>query len=88
MEDVKKRILEFLAIGKLKSNFISNKVLCLHGPPGVGKTSIAKSIAECLGRKFTRISLGGEKDTSILKGHRRTYIGSSPGKLVSALKKV
>ncbi len=86
MDDVKQRILEFLAIGKLKDNFISNKVLCMLGPPGVGKTSIGKSIADCLGRKFVRISLGGERDTSILKGHRRTYLGSSPGKIVNAFK--
>lgn len=86
MEEVKKRILEFLAIGKLKDDFISNKVLCLLGPPGVGKTSIAKDIAKCLNRKFVRISLGGENDPSILKGHRRTYLGSYPGKLLNALK--
>lgn len=86
MDDVKQRILEYLAIGKLKENFVSNKVLCLLGPPGVGKTSIAKSIAECLGRKFQRIALGGENDVSALKGHRRTYIGSYPGKILNALK--
>ena len=86
MDEVKKRILEFLAIGKLKDDFISNKVLCLLGPPGVGKTSIAKDIAKCLDRKFVRISLGGENDPSILKGHRRTYLGAYPGKLLNALK--
>ena len=86
MDDVKTRILEFLAIGKLKENFVSNKVLCLLGPPGVGKTSIAKSIAECLGRKFQRLALGGENDVSVLKGHRRTYVGSYPGKILNALK--
>lgn len=86
MDEVKKRILEFLAIGKLKENFVSNKALCLLGPPGVGKTSIAKSIAECLGRKFVRISLGGEEDVSILKGHRRSYLGAYPGKILNALK--
>lgn len=86
MEDVKKRILEFLAIGKLKENFVSNKAICLVGPPGVGKTSIAVSIAECLGRKYQRISLGGEDDVSVLKGHRRTYLGSYPGKILNALK--
>ena len=86
MDEVKKRILEFLAIGKLKESFVSQKVLCLLGPPGVGKTSIAKSIAECLNRNFVRISLGGENDVSVIKGHRRTYIGSYPGKILNALK--
>lgn len=86
MEDVKKRILEFLAIGKLKDNFVSNKAICLVGPPGVGKTSIAQSIAECLGRKYQRIALGGEDDVSILKGHRRSYLGAYPGKILNALK--
>ena len=86
MDDVKRRILEFLAIGKLNDGFVSRKIVCLLGPPGTGKTSIAKSIAECLGRKFVRISLGGENDVSVLKGHRRTYLGSYPGKIVTALK--
>ncbi len=86
MEKVKNRILEFLSIGKLKKNFVSSKTICLLGPPGVGKTSIAKSIAECLDRKYVRISLGGENDVSILKGHRRTYLGSYPGKILNALK--
>ena len=86
MDEVKKRILEFLAIGKLKESFVSQKVLCLLGPPGVGKTSIAKSIAECLNRNFVRISMGGENDVSVIKGHRRTYLGSYPGKILNALK--
>lgn len=86
MDEVKKRILEFLAIGKLKESFVSQKVLCLLGPPGVGKTSIAKSIAECLNRNFVRIALGGENDVSVIKGHRRTYLGSYPGKILNALK--
>lgn len=86
MDEVKKRILEFLAIGKLKESFVSQKVVCLLGPPGVGKTSIAKSIAECLNRNFVRIALGGENDVSVIKGHRRTYIGSYPGKILNAIK--
>jgi ATP-dependent Lon protease len=86
MEEVKERILQFLATGKLRGGFAGSKTLCLLGPPGVGKTSIAKAVAECLGRKFVRISLGGENDVSVLKGHRRTYLGSYPGKLVQALK--
>lgn len=86
MDKIKNRILEFLSIGKLKKNFVSSKTICLLGPPGVGKTSIAKSIAECLDRKYVRISLGGENDVSILKGHRRTYLGSYPGKILNALK--
>lgn len=86
MEDVKSRILQFLAIGKMKGTMINKKIICLLGPPGVGKTSISKSIAECLGRKFVRVSLGGENDVAIIKGHRRTYIGSYPGKIINALK--
>lgn len=88
MEKVKNWILEFLSVGKLKKNFVSSKTICLVGPPGVGKTSIAKSIAECLNRKYVWISLGGENDVSILKGHRRTYLGSYPGKILNALKLV
>ena len=86
MDEVKERILQFMAVGKLKENMISSKIICLLGPPGVGKTSIAKSIADCLGRKFVRISLGGENDVSVIKGHRRTFLGSYPGKIVNALK--
>lgn len=85
MEDVKKRILEFIAVGKLKNN-VHGKILCFVGPPGVGKTSIGESIAKSLGRKFVRIALGGDRDTSTLKGFRRTYIGAIPGKIVRALK--
>ena len=85
MEDVKQRILEFIAVGKLH-NSVQGKILCFVGPPGVGKTSIGKSIADSLGRKFIRIALGGATDTSTLKGHRRTYVGAVPGKIVKALK--
>jgi len=86
MEKVKRRILEFIAVSKLKGEFKS-KVLLLYGPPGVGKTSIVKSIAKCLGRPYARISLGGEYDTSIIKGHRKTYMGAYPGKIWDAIYK-
>lgn len=86
MDDVKARILQFLAISKMKGSMINKKILCLLGPPGVGKTSISKSIADCLGRKFVRVALGGENDVSVIKGHRRTYLGAYPGKIINALK--
>jgi len=77
--------LEFLAVSKLLDT-PGGKTLLLSGPPGVGKTSIASTIADCLGRKFVRISLGGESDVAIIKGHRRTYMASYPGKIITALK--
>ncbi len=83
--DVKDRIIEFLAVGVYKKA-VSGSILLLVGPPGVGKTSIGKSIAEALGRKFYRFSLGGMRDEAEIKGHRRTYIGAFPGKFVQALK--
>lgn len=85
LDDVKDRIIEFLAVGAFKKE-VSGSILLLVGPPGVGKTSIGKSIAEALGRKFFRFSLGGMRDEAEIKGHRRTYIGALPGKLVHALK--
>lgn len=85
LDDVKQRILEFIAVGKLH-NSVQGKILCFVGPPGVGKTSIGKHIAESLNRKFIRIALGGATDTSTLKGHRKTYVGAVPGKIVKALK--
>ena len=85
LEDVKDRISEFLAVGALKGE-VSGSIICLVGPPGVGKTSIGRSIAEALGRKFYRFSVGGMRDEAEIKGHRRTYIGAMPGKFMQALK--
>jgi ATP-dependent Lon protease len=87
MDDIKQRITEFLAVGAFKGE-ISGSIVLLVGPPGVGKTSIGKSIAETLGRPFYRFSVGGMRDEAEIKGHRRTYIGAQPGKLVQALKDV